>query len=988
MSQVKDAKNRWQLAYRVLLVIVAIYALVGVVLIPLFAKQQAVSFLEQRLGGSAQIDTITLNPFSFSLGVSGMRLDDLDARPLLSFDSLSLNFQPTSFLFGELAFSEIAIDGLHASLRRHADGSNNIDELLQRWSTSAPEQVVDDTPSQNDGLIVRIDALRVTGASLGLADEAVSPAFQTLIESIDFSLDDLSTSLGVTAQQRLTLAIGEGSQLHWVGTLGVAPMQSAGELHIFGPLPNLAYRYFQEQIPVVLDGGWFDTSLRYDFALSETGEPDLRVQELEMALTNLDVRDRQTNDLLVRLPTLSMQGGSLDLLQRQVSVTQVLLDRVRIDAERSVDGVLNLQAAFASDAQEELTPTQTQSDGEQAFPWTVQLSALDLQGWEVRVRDLQPNQPLSVDVGLDASASNISNLSNQAIAVETSVTLSSGGRLDVGGDLTVLPALGFAGQLDLATLALPVLQPYLADLARVQLATGTLSVAGNVEASAEQSQFSGNASLDTLLIRDTVQNEDLFSLASLGFEDTRIAIGEMNQINIEAINVQAPYARIEIEEDGSNNIGRVLVETSAQADSSESQAANIEAESANELPEIGIEQIRLAQGSADFSDRSLPLPFAVRIDALGGEVSTLSSSSREPARLNLEGQVDEYGLASISGRLRPLDYAALTEIDLAFRNLNIPSLSPYAIKFAGRKIANGALDVDLVYRINEGQLNGENAMIMRDLELGERVEHPDAIDLPLGLAIALLKDGNGVIDLDVPVTGNLDSPQFNYGNVIRTALGNIIRNIVASPFKFLANLVGADDESDIGVIEFVPGRSDLQPPQREKLAQLAEAFLQRPQLQLDLKGRYASEADSEVLKEQFFDERFEKALEQLVSDIEPMLKRVQLLEQFSMLQAPEDNNVELELLALRQEFTSVNAGGQQQFDALAYSQALRRKLISQEQVSVAALELLASKRVEAIYTELSAHDPNLASRVQTMQAYEDVQLLGTNIPFELELSSL
>src|SRR5690606_35180811 len=162
-----------------------------------------------------------------------------------------------------------------------------------------------------------------------------------------------------------------------------------------------------------------------------------------------------------------------------------------------------------------------------------------------------------------------------------------------------------------------------------------------------------------------------------------------------------------------------------------------------------------------FADFSLPLPFAVHMQELAGDVSTVSTRSNVPARLSLEGQVDDYGLASISGQLRPLDFASLTEIDMSFRNLDIPSMSPYVIKFAGRRIDDGAMDVDLAYRINDSQLNGHNSLVLRDLELGERVPHPEALDLPLGLAVALLKDRNGVIDLRVPVTGDLGNPQFS-----------------------------------------------------------------------------------------------------------------------------------------------------------------------------------------------------------------------------------
>ncbi|MGJ8689029.1 MAG: DUF748 domain-containing protein [Gammaproteobacteria bacterium] len=971
--------------------LLALYVLIGFFVIPSIAKREAVAFLDQRLGGHTQIQAIALNPFTFGLSITGAAVHDPDDKALLSFDSVFVNFEPTSYLSGAIEFSEISIDGFNVNFQRYPDGDTNIARVAQRWAESAAPVETPETPAPDSELpLLRVASLRVNGASVGIVDDVASPAFKTLVESIDFALDDLSTVPNSAAQQQLTLAIGEGSQLRWLGELTLAPLSSKGELQLFGPLPQLAYRYLQEQIPVALRGGWFDASLAYEFSLTDAGEADVKVQALTAALTNLDVHDKLSDALLLRLPVVSVHGGTLDLLQRQVSLERILLDRVRVDVERTKGGVLNLQQAFSSAPQETAAATPEQTDPSSEPAWRVQLSELALEDWDLRVRDLQPEQALIVSLDFNAHAANITNADNESAQLSTDLTLSSGGTLQIQGDVQLLPEFGFGGALAIESLALPVIQPYLASVAKVQLESGTLSIDGNVAASSAQSEFNGNASLETLVIRDTLENEELFGLAALRFSDSVFSVGDETRIDIGGIDVQAPYARVEIEEDGSNNISRVLI-TPAQTE--ESLAVEVEAAeqvTATELPAIRVEQINLSEGRADFSDHSLPLPFAVYIEGLGGDISALSTRTTEPARINLEGQVDEFGLASITGRIRPLDYAQLTEIDLSFLNLNIPSLSPYVVKFAGRRIDSGALDVDLSYRINAGQLNGENAMVMRDLELGERIVHPDAMDLPLGLAIALLKDRNGVIDLDVPVSGDLESPQFNYGNVIRTALGNIIRNIVASPFSFLANLVGGDSESDIGVIEFVPGRADLQPPEREKLAQLAEALLQRPQLELGLLGRYSEVADSAVLREAFFDSRFELALESLQqapSELTPALLRIQLLEQFYIAQAAPGVDAEADRLAVRQSFVSVDAQGNEQLDDLAYRQALRRTLIEQEAVTQDALEQLALDRVSAIVEALQGLDASLVDRVQTLAGQGEVALSDDRVPFALELSA-
>ncbi|CAN0525023.1 unnamed protein product, partial [Scytosiphon promiscuus] len=183
--------------------------------------------------------------------------------------------------------------------------------------------------------------------------------------------------------------------------------------------------------------------------------------------------------------------------------------------------------------------------------------------------------------------------------------------------------------------------------------------------------------------------------------------------------------------------------------------------------------------------------------------------------INLEGQVDEFGLVQIVSSVNPFDYAANSEIDVNFSNIDMPSMSPYVIKFAGREIAEGKVDVELIYSFLEGELDANNQVVLSALRLGERVEQPDAMDLPLDLAIALLKDGNGVIDLEVPITGNVNDPEFDFGPAIRRAISNILTNIVAAPFRLLSNLVGGGDEGALDQVRFQPGRADIAAPDRE-----------------------------------------------------------------------------------------------------------------------------------------------------------------------------
>jgi hypothetical protein len=261
-----------------------------------------------------------------------------------------------------------------------------------------------------------------------------------------------------------------------------------------------------------------------------------------------------------------------------------------------------------------------------------------------------------------------------------------------------------------------------------------------------------------------------------------------------------------------------------------------------------IRRILVSEGRVDFADLSLPTPFGTKIDDLKGIVAGMSSAKDGRAQMELDGRVDEYGTVRVRGELNSADPKAFTDISVVFRNLEMSSLTPYSGKFAGRKIESGKLSMDLKYKIAQRQLVGDNQIIVERLVLGEKVESPEAVDLPLDLAVALLEDSDGVIDLGLPVKGDLDSPEFSFGAVVWKAFVNLLTKIVTSPFRALGALLPGGGEESLDSIAFEPGRPDIPPPEKEKLTKLGTVLQKRPQLKLVVQGRYNPEADLAELR--------------------------------------------------------------------------------------------------------------------------------------------
>ena len=260
---------------------------------------------------------------------------------------------------------------------------------------------------------------------------------------------------------------------------------------------------------------------------------------------------------------------------------------------------------------------------------------------------------------------------------------------------------------------------------------------------------------------------------------------------------------------------------------------------------IAIDAIDIKDGSANYADLWIQPHFAIGIQMLNGYVRGLSSNPRAKAKVNLEGRVDRYAPITISGETNPLIATAYTDIKMSFKGVELSSVTPYSGRFAGYKIEKGKLSADINYKIDNRKLSANHKFVINQLELGEKVDSPDAVKLPLKIAIALLKDRNGVIDLDLPVTGSLDDPQFKLGPIIWKAVLNLLTKIATAPFALLGHLFGGGEQ--MNYIDFPPGSAVLAPSEHDKLVALVKALKDKEKLELDVPITYAPDLDTPAL---------------------------------------------------------------------------------------------------------------------------------------------
>jgi hypothetical protein len=705
----------------------------------------------------------------------------------------------------------------------------------------------------------------------------------------------------------------------------------------------------------------------------DDGAVTAAIDNLELSFYDLAVKTyneavgREGDDReVLQLPRMTLSGGSFRWPEKLVTAKSFSIDDALVSLFRDEHGALNVlppknEVVEVENDQSAADPIQPGRD-----PWQLSLGSFNINGLALGLQD-QSVEP-AADIGwqsLDLEISDISNASEAQFPANAKLVAREGGEILVSGSITVLPSVVLDLDIDIDALALAGAHPYVKSLVDVHLDSGALNAAVALHSStAEPFRISGDFEINDFLITETDEDSRLGSWDSLK-ANTLIYSVANNSLEISEVGFAGAYGDIVIAKDGSFNLGRVKKDSESTIENEDN------AEESNEIPAaptddglaITIGRVRISDAAADFADLSLPLPFQAKIAELNGTFSTISTASSAPSTIELAGKVDEYGQVRVDGTITPLDPPLNTDVRVVFQNVEMPKFSAYSVPLAGRKIESGRLDLDLGYKLVDSELQGENAMVLRNFELGEKVDHPGAMSLPLGLAVALLKDPEGKISIDLPVRGNVDDPEFRYGAVVGKALFNLLTKIVTSPFALLGNLVGAEAD-ELEYLAFMPGSSDLAPPELEKLSKIAEALALRPVLVLQVGGIFDRNSDGDKLKEDAFDEIVEARIATLADDKDVMYAEQrfavveQLFEEAGIAESPS-----LALAEVRRTHTAVAEDGSEQFDSLAYTEALRIQLIENQPLSDEAILALANRRAELVRQALLTASPALASRI-------------------------
>jgi hypothetical protein len=581
----------------------------------------------------------------------------------------------------------------------------------------------------------------------------------------------------------------------------------------------------------------------------ETGgvQTKVMINDIAADLSKISAGLDDTPEPEVRINNITFSDGTFDLVPNALTFGKIAVNGGKVELSRQEDGVINL-ALLARPPQKGLVAREFEEMETEGRSIQFLAKTIVVSGLETALSDLSvhPDGPIIHFEDISTVLNNVDGKSPMTFNLGLKVL--EGGQINAEGTIDpVLPSV--ESEVQVSDFDMTPFQPYLNQAVFLEIKSGVVSTQGSLkygmEEAGSQTAFDGAFKVDNLRLVEPRGTETYLGWKVLQTDQLKLRL-EPDRLEIGELKLDQLVGKFIINEDKTLNITKVIkTDTNSKSVSEDPSAAN---SGGADLFPVVVRRLTLSDGKMEFADLSLTPQFGTKIHELKGVVAGISTKQDARAQVKLDGRVDEYGTANIDGELNTSDPKAFTNMSLVFRNVEMTKLTPYSGRFAGRKIDSGKLSVDLKYDIQKSRLAGDNQIVVERLVLGERVKSPDAANLPLDLAIALLEDSNGVIDIGLPVRGNIDSPEFSYGALIWKAFTSLITRIATSPFRALGALLPGGGEENLNNVAFEPGMPTIPPPEKEKLAKLGAALQKRPKLKLTVQGRYNPETDLAELR--------------------------------------------------------------------------------------------------------------------------------------------
>ena len=819
------------------------------------------------VGGNAASRALVV---SGDIALARLAVQRPDGAPLFAVSELRMALGNLDVFRHALDVTRVTVTRPEFDVRRRSDGEFEWVVLAGGATMGAPAAAAS-LPWQ-----ARVREVDVQGATARLEDQSTAPQFRATLGDFRLRATDISNVAGDKGHVELSLTTDLGATITADAAVTLAPVTALGKLSTVGLNLKRLFPYYESAINLQVADGVLDFVTSFAVVARDKGPPAIALSGGGAEVRNLRLLFPGERDPLWTVPKLTAAGIGVDVDARTVTIDEATSRQAVLRINRDGDGNFNfarimrttgstgrnagqIPAPGASAAQ--IGPAATTASADATWQLLVRKSVLERTTLDFQ--DRMPATPVALRfTDLDVRMDNFSNGRGKRGALDLRTRVGSSGSVAVKGPMSTNPVAGNF-RIDAQAIALPPLQPYLDAVANLTITSGAITTKGNLaldptEPGSLRASYAGDVTVTDFASLDKPSASDLVkwkTLALTGIEAASMPV----KLGIGGIALDDFYARLIVYPDGSLNLTQLLTSGGATAKpaaeatptnaaagvtpvSAPPATANASADGGG-LP-VTIGQVTLTKGDVQFSDFFVKPNYSAHLTDLSGRISAMSKE--RAGELEITAAVEHTAPVDIRGRINPFASAIDLDLTAKAREIELPPLSPYAGKYAGYAIEKGKLSFDVHYKIENRKLAAENKLVLDQLKFGEKIESPSATKLPVLLAVALLRDRNGVIDINLPVSGSLDDPKFSVGGLIIQVIVNLLTKAVTAPFALLGAVFGGGEQ--LAYVEFAPGHASITPAAEVKLKALAKALADRPGLKIDVTGRADAATDADDLR--------------------------------------------------------------------------------------------------------------------------------------------
>lgn len=804
--------------------------------------------------------------------LSNLHVAAADGGELLGLEQLLVSGVEFEALAGRLHIADVDIQGPTAKVARDAKGQVNLAALY--IPPPQQERPTEQEPQANKPFAFILDELKLAQGKIAFSDGAAASPFSTTLYPLEVNVKNFSNAPEAKLDISFSAKTEAGETLSGNGAVSLAPLSASGTISLTGlSIPKYA-PYFQNKIPFEIKGTTVDFATDYHFAQGAQG-PAVSLHNMKSAVHSLALGAKGESDQPIQIGSIGLSGGSFDLAGKQLTIAEISSSKGALDVVRQQDGQLNLLTLLAPPRSglDEPGPEPAEASAPAGGPtWHVAINSVKLSDYAIRAQDRQAPEPVTITAdNLQLGLQNVSLDPSQESGLSLSLLLNQSGKISIDGKLRLQPLLADL-RLNWQDIEIKPFEPYFRDQVKVYVVGGKLAVAGNFRLEKQQPDqlvinYAGDFGLFDFTSLPKAEGDEIVKWQTFALTGIKAGNAPL-QFEAQRVDFFGFTFFVRINPDGTINFRQVLKDeavgpTAAKAAAPPPAAAPAPrkgekaprqgAAPAKKQPlpvAIKIHEVVLKDGDIDFTDSYIQPSFHARFYSAAGTITGLSTEPGSQAAVQIKAKVDEHAPAQIVGKINPLTPDLFLDMSISAKNLDLTITNPYARKFAGYPVKKGKLNFDFKYKIAKDNLDANHRLEFDNLTLGEKVNSPDATDLPIKFALSLMQDRNGDMVLELPISGKLSDPKFDFSKIIKAALSNIMKKIVTAPFAMLGSIFGAARPEDLNYVEFAPGSSDITPEAAKKLDIISKGLFERPKLELDITGYVDQQADAKVLLEQ------------------------------------------------------------------------------------------------------------------------------------------